>query len=199
MNAKIAICASGEGSNFEAIVRASRSGALQAEVVGLISNRASSGALRRAQALGVPSAILAAKDFPSRSLWDHAMLGQLKAWNADWVALAGYLALVGPEVVRAFSKRIVNTHPALLPKFGGEGMYGLRVHEAVLKAGERETGITVHLVDEEYDRGLILEQVKVDVLPSDRPETLAERIKALENQVYPRILNDLVTGRLTTG
>lgn len=125
------------------------------------------------------------------------MAAQLRKWGGEWVVLAGYLALVGPKVLHGYPKRIVNSHPALLPKFGGEGMYGDRVHAAVLQAGERETGITVHLIDEVYDRGAILAQARVEVLADDTPSALAARVKACESAFYPKVLNDLVTGRIT--
>ncbi|MBX3020296.1 MAG: phosphoribosylglycinamide formyltransferase [Bdellovibrionales bacterium] len=199
MTSKLVICASGDGSNFEAIVRASRSGLLQAEVSGLIVNRGGIGVLERAERLKVPVAIISPKGFASREEWDAAMVARLRTWSADWVVLAGYLALVGPQVLTAYQHRIVNSHPALLPKFGGAGMYGDRVHAAVLAAGERETGITVHLIDEVYDRGAILAQERVAVLPGDTPELLAARVKTQETAFYPKVLNDLITGRITTG
>lgn len=199
MKTRIAVCASGEGSNFEAIVHAARKGELSAEVAGLIVNRPGVGAITRAERLGVPVSILARKSFASVEEWDRAITDQLKSWNVTWVALAGYLALIGPQVLKTFPGRVVNTHPALLPKFGGGGMYGQRVHEAVLRAGETQTGFTIHLVDEEYDRGKILWQELVPVFKGDTPKVLGERVKARENQVYPRILNELVTGRITTG
>lgn len=199
MKAKLVVCASGDGSNFEAIVKATRDGALQAEVTGLIVNRGKIGVLDRAERLNVPRAILSPKDFPTRAEWDAAMAKRLQDWSADWVVLAGYLALIGPAVLAAFPGRIVNSHPALLPKFGGEGMYGDRVHEAVLQAGEPETGITIHTIDDVYDRGLILAQERVPVLPGDTPATLAARVKSRETAFYPKVLNDLITGRITTG
>lgn len=197
--AKIVICASGEGSNFEAIVTASRSGGLKAEVAGLIASRAGIGALKRAARLGIPTRILSPKDYAARSVWDRDMVRQMREWGADWVVLAGFLALIGPEVLKTYPNRIVNSHPALLPKFGGEGMYGDRVHAAVLAAGESETGITVHTIDGEYDRGVILAQTRVPVKKGETAAQLAERVKAREVSFYPSVLNDLVTGRITPG
>lgn len=194
---KIAILASGEGTNFQALVEASRQGILKAEVCGLITNRSGVGALSRAQKLGVPTQILEPKKFKDREEWDRAVLKTLQGWNADWVVLAGFLVLVGPKVLSAFSDKVVNIHPALLPKFGGAGMYGLRVHQAVLKAGDSESGITVHLVNMEYDRGRILAQFKIPTAGLTKAEALAERIHQLEHEHYPRVLNDLLWGRLT--
>lgn len=193
----IVVCASGMGTNFEAIVRASREGRLQAEVRGLITNRGKVEALARAQRLGIPARILAPKTYPTREAWDVAMLEQLQEWKADWIVLAGYLALVGPRVLATYPQHVVNSHPALLPRYGGEGMYGDRVHEAVIHAGETETGVTVHLVDEVYDRGKILAQVRVPILASDSPGSLSDRVKEAEAAFYPKVLNDLVTGRIT--
>jgi phosphoribosylglycinamide formyltransferase-1 len=196
MNANLIVCASGEGTNFEAIVRASQEGQLAARVTGLVTNRPGIGALRRAQKLGIPSVVLNPKNFASRSEWDHAMVSQFQKWKADYVVLAGYLALIGPEVLKAFAQRVVNSHPALLPKFGGAGMYGDHVHAAVVKAGERESGVTIHLIDEVFDRGKILAQERVVVLPNDTAETLSRRVKDLEVLLYPKVINDMVTGRL---
>lgn len=197
MSSRIVVCASGEGTNFEAIVNASRAGTLSAEVVGLITNRSDAGALERARRLRIPARVLSLKSFPSRPQWDQAMADQLTAWKADWVVLAGYLALIGPEVLSRFPARIVNSHPALLPRHGGPGMYGIKVHHAVLTAGDRESGVTVHLIDEHFDRGRILKQEKIAVLPEDTAQSLEARVKAVEVRLYPKVLNDLVTGRLT--
>lgn len=199
MKVKVAVCASGEGSGFEAIVAASRDGRLQADVVGLIASRDGIGALARAKRLGVPCKVIAPKEFSGREEWDRAFHGQLKTWGAEWVVLAGFLSLIGPEVLKGYSQRIVNSHPALLPKYGGAGMYGDRVHTAVLAAKERETGVTVHLIDEVYDRGRILAQERLPIQAGETVASLAARSKALEHILVPKVLNDLLTGRLSTG
>ncbi len=196
--AKIAICASGEGSNFAALVEASRRGELPAEIVGLIVNRPKIGAIGRAQRLGIPFKVISPKDFSSRADWDQSMALQLKRWKADWIVLAGFLALVGPEVLRAFAGHVVNSHPSLLPKYGGPGMYGDNVHAAVLSAKESETGVTVHLIDAKFDQGTVLAQGKVAIRPGDTLEQLAQRVKDFENEFYPRVVADLVAGRLTS-
>lgn len=190
--ARIAVCASGDGSIFEALVEAGRNGRCPGTVVGLIVNRSGIGALARAERLGIPVAVLKPGDFAARVDWDEAMGRQLKEWRADWVVLAGFLTLVGQEVLTAFPRRVVNIHPSLLPKYGGPGMYGLRVHAAVLAAGERETGITVHTVDGQYDRGVIVVQERVTILPGDTPETLGDRVRARERELYPQVLRDLI-------
>lgn len=197
MPKRIAILASGDGSNFEAIVKATRDGRLKAEVVGLITNRDGIEALNRARRFGIESAVIPPKLFADRAHWDHAMAEQLREWKADWVALAGFLALLGPRLLGAFPGKVINSHPALLPKYGGPGMYGDRVHAAVISANEKETGITFHLVDEIYDHGAVLVQDKIPVLQGDTAASLAARLKARENELYPQVLADLLSGRLT--
>lgn len=196
MTANLVVCASGEGTNFEAIVKASQEGKLAAKVTGLVTNRPGIGAIKKAQELGIPYAVLNPKTFARREDWDRAMVAQFQEMKADYVILAGYLALIGPEVLKHFAQRVVNSHPALLPKFGGAGMYGDRVHEAVVKAGEKESGITIHLIDEVFDRGKIIAQRRVVVHPEDTAETLSRRVKDLEVLLYPTVINDMVTGRL---
>lgn len=196
--AKISILASGDGSNFQALVEASRSGILRAEVAGLITNRPKAPALTRAENLKIPAKTLSPKAFSQRDDWDRAVLKTLQEWETDWVVLAGFLTLIGPKVLKAYPNRVVNIHPALLPSFGGEGMYGMRVHEAVIGAQARETGITMHLVSEEYDRGKILAQFKIPVHPGESADDLAARVRELEHRHYPRVLNDLVQGRINT-
>ena len=198
MRAKIAILASGEGANFEALVQASRQGGLEADVVGLITNRSQIGALGRAQRLNVPARILSPKTFSSREEWDRAVMDQLQTWGAEWVVLAGFLVLMGPQTLKKYSGRMINIHPSLLPKFGGPGMFGDNVHRAVLEAKESESGVTVHFVDAAFDQGRRIAQARVKVETTDTVETLARRVKALELSFYAKVVNDLVTGRITT-
>lgn len=184
---RLAILASGGGSNLQAILDYFRepAAARAAEVVLVASNRADAGALARARAGNVPAAIIAD---PADGA---ALAGLLAAHRVDCVALAGYLKLVPHEVTERWGGRIVNIHPALLPKFGGAGMYGRRVHEAVLAAGERESGATVHHVDDAYDRGAIVAQERVPVEPGDTADSLAARVLAAEHRLYPRTLHAL--------
>jgi phosphoribosylglycinamide formyltransferase-1 len=197
MPAKIAILASGDGSNFEALARAAQTGVLPAQVVGLITNRDGVEALNRARRLGIPAEVLIPKNFAIRAEWDKAVTEQLKSWGAEWVVCAGFLALLGPQLLQSYPQRVVNSHPALLPKYGGHGMYGDKVHAAVVAAGESETGITFHLVDEVYDHGRVLVQEKIPVLPGETAASLAARLKARENEIFPKVLADLLSGRLT--
>jgi formyltetrahydrofolate-dependent phosphoribosylglycinamide formyltransferase len=175
---RIAIAVSGRGSNLSALLR-SLEGDTRAQVVSVLSHNANSGGAAIARAMMIPTAILEDPSDP------RPWLAVLGASRADLLVLAGYVKLVPAEVVAAWRGRIINVHPALLPKFGGPGMYGSRVHQAVLAAGETESGATVHLVTEQYDEGAILAQVRVPVLPADTVESLADRVLAVEHQLLP--------------
>jgi formyltetrahydrofolate-dependent phosphoribosylglycinamide formyltransferase len=191
--ARLAVLASGSGSNFEAICQyfAARKENAVADVVLLVTNNSAAGAVARARKHGVPSAHL-------QNVHDAGELSRLlQSHRVDIVALAGYVKLVPADVVRAFSGRMLNIHPALLPDFGGPGMYGARVHQAVLNAGRRESGATVHLVSEEYDRGAILAQWRVPVRSGDTAQTLGKRVLAVEHVVYPRVLEGVALGTVS--
>jgi formyltetrahydrofolate-dependent phosphoribosylglycinamide formyltransferase len=181
MTMRIAVAVSGRGSNLEALLRALGPGT-PARVVLVLSNRAEAAALERAREHGVPAEVLA--DPADGVEW----LRRLEARQVDLLVLAGYLRLVPPSVIARYRDRILNIHPALLPAFGGKGMYGRRVHEAVLASGARESGATVHLVDEAYDRGAILGQTRVPVEPDDTPETLAARVLEAEHRLWPAMV-----------
>ena len=186
---KIAILASGGGSNLQSIINHFANDAKGVGSVVLVgSNRADSGALQRARAAGVASHVIEdATDGPSL----HAAL---KSAGADLLVLAGYLKLIPLEVVRAFSGRLLNVHPALLPAFGGHGMYGKRVHEAVLASGAKLSGVTVHFVNEEFDRGPIAAQWPVAVLANDTPQSLADRVLQIEHRLYPIVVEAVAAG-----
>lgn len=185
MRARIAILASGRGSNLQAVLDyLDQSPGASYEIVAVISNKAGAGALDVARARHIQTTVVDAAADPDGSV----LLTTLRAAGADIVALAGYLKKIPVAVISAFHGRIVNIHPALLPRHGGAGMYGSRVHEAVLSAGERESGATVHLVDAEYDRGPIVAQWRVPVLPGDDAHALAERVLTVEHKLYPRAL-----------
>lgn len=151
-----------------------------AEVVVVIGNRPESRALATARTHGIPTAVLSQPEDA------RAWLSVLSVHRVDLLVLAGYLKLVPSEVVRAYEGRIMNIHPALLPRHGGAGMYGARVHQAVLDAGDKESGATVHLVTEEYDQGPILAQARLDVSPGETAESLAERVLELEHRLLPQ-------------
>lgn len=181
MPLRLAVCVSGRGSNLVALLRALASSE-RAHVVLVVSNRPDAPALERAREWGVKAISL--RDPGDGSEW----LRQLRAERVEMVVLAGYLKLVPAEVIAAYRGRIVNIHPALLPAFGGPGMYGRHVHEAVLRSGASVSGATVHLVDEVYDRGAILAQARVPVLPGDTVESLAARVLKAEHLLLPTVI-----------
>jgi formyltetrahydrofolate-dependent phosphoribosylglycinamide formyltransferase len=195
MTPRVAVLASGGGSNLQAILDYfdAQGSERRAEVVLVASERATARALERARAHGIAAVAL---DAAQRG---EAMASLLASYDVDVIALAGYLRFVPVDVTRRWRGRIVNVHPSLLPSFGGAGMYGSRVHQAVIAAGVRVTGVTVHFVDEEYDRGPIIAQWPVPVLPDDAPETLAERVLAVEHMLYPAALDAVAAGRVALG
>ncbi len=193
----LGILASGRGSNFEAILRAIESGRLSAEARVLISNRKSAGALDVAARHGVPAAALTRKDFDSDEAFDREILRLFQKHSVDFVVLAGYLRLLTPVLVREFPNRILNIHPALLPSFGGKGMYGHHVHEAVLAHGCKVSGVTVHVVNEQYDAGPIVLQRCVPVEEGDTPDTLAARVLVEEHRAFPEALQLFAEERIS--
>jgi phosphoribosylglycinamide formyltransferase-1 len=195
MTTRLAVLASHEGTVLQAILDAAADGRLPATVALVVSNNRDAGALQRAAAAGVATAHLSSATHPDPVALDEALRHALLAARIDLVFLAGYLKKLGPRVLEAFQGRILNTHPALLPKFGGKGMYGSRVHEAVLASGDPETGISVHLVDAEYDTGPILAQCRVPVLPGDTGATLAARVQARERDFVVETLAELARKR----
>jgi phosphoribosylglycinamide formyltransferase-1 len=180
----IAVFASGAGSNAENITR-HFSGSRVARTSLIITDNPSAGVIARAEKLGVPVEVVPRADFRTGGA---AALDILHRYNIDYIVLAGFLSLVPHAIIDAYRGRIVNVHPALLPAYGGKGMYGSRVHEAVVAAGEQESGITVHHVDEHFDNGGIIAQFRVAVAPDDTPETLAEKIHALEYEHFPKVV-----------
>jgi phosphoribosylglycinamide formyltransferase/phosphoribosylglycinamide formyltransferase-1 len=182
MPSRLAVLASGRGSNLQAIIEHFENLSREriAKVVLVASNRADSPALIRAATASIDIASFDAADDGSQ------LLALLRKFRIDLVVLAGYLKRIPATVIREYARRIVNIHPALLPAFGGEGMYGARVHEAVIASGATESGVTVHLVDDDYDRGPIIAQWRVPVEKSDTADSLAERVLAVEHVVYPR-------------
>lgn len=190
----IAIFASHFGSTLQAILDAAKSGELAATPSLVISNNSASEALNRAKRAGVAARHLSSTTHPSASELDAEIVRSLAEHSIDVVVLAGYMKKLGANVVAAYAGRILNTHPALLPKFGGLGMYGTRVHEAVLQAKESESGATIHWVDEEYDRGGVIAQVRVPVLASDDAASLGSRVQVAEKQLLVQTLNQLARG-----
>jgi phosphoribosylglycinamide formyltransferase 1 len=182
MRSRIAVLASGRGSNLQAILDYldKSSGRASYEVAAVISNKTDAPALDLARKRGIPAIVVGADD--------NALAAALDSNKIDIVALAGYLKKIPQSVVETYAGRIVNIHPALLPAHGGEGMYGSRVHEAVIASGDSESGVTVHLVDAEYDRGAIVAQWRIPVLEGDDAQSLAARVLKVEHAMYPRAL-----------
>jgi formyltetrahydrofolate-dependent phosphoribosylglycinamide formyltransferase len=185
---RVAVFASGRGSNLEALFDALE-GRRDAAVVLVASDRDDAPALDRARRRGVEAAVVDAGDAAG-------MLAALDRAEVDWIVLAGYLKRVPGDVVRRYPSRILNIHPALLPAHGGRGMYGERVHAAVLKAGEKVSGASVHLVDEEYDRGPVVAREEVPVEPGDSPATLAARVLDVEHRLLPAVVIAAAEGRI---
>ncbi|MDZ7735310.1 MAG: phosphoribosylglycinamide formyltransferase [Gammaproteobacteria bacterium] len=173
---RLGFLVSHRGTNMQAVVDACQSGRLPAIPAVVISNNHNAGALTRAQAFGIPAYHLSHKGFKDAEALDQAMVRTLERHLVDWVLTLGYMKKLGPQLIRAYRNRIINIHPSLLPKYGGRGMYGRHVHEAVIAAGEVETGVTIHLVNEEYDQGPILAQTRVPVRPDDTADSLAARV-----------------------
>ncbi len=188
--------ASHGGSNMQAIVDACRSGHLPAVPRVLISNNADSGAMARAQQARLPAIHLSGRTHPDVVTLDAAILAALCAHEVNLVILAGYMRPLGPQVLSRYVHRILNIHPSLLPRHGGQGMYGERVHAAVLAAGDKETGATVHLVTARYDEGPVLAQVRVAVEPGDDIASLGRRVLIQEHLLYVETLQRIVAGAI---
>ena len=187
---------SGRGTNMQAIIDACKAGELAATPVVVISNNATAMALDRARSEHIPAYHVSGKTHPDEASLYREMTGILQKYKVELVVLAGYMKKICQPLLSEYRNRIINIHPSLLPEFGGMGMYGVHVHQAVLDAGKKETGVTIHLVDEEYDAGKVLAQEKVPVRPADTPETLAERVLQVEHQVYVRVLREIIDGKI---
>lgn len=183
---RIAILASGSGTNAQRLVEHFRA-SKRSEVVLIGCDKPGAGVIQRAWDLMVPLYL-----FNGTQLRDGTLQRELQQQHIDLIVLAGFLRLIPAELVRAFPRRIINLHPALLPSYGGKGFHGHHVHEAVIKAKETESGITIHFVNERYDEGEHIAQFRCPVLPNDTPDSLAERIHALEHEHYPAVVEDVL-------
>ena len=190
----IGVLASHGGTNLQAIIDACAAGSLDAEIRVVISNNSRSLALSRARRARVPAIHLSSATHPAPALLDNTIAETLDLYGVELVALAGYMKKLGPQILSRYRNRVLNVHPSLLPKFGGRGMYGERVHSAVLAAGESVSGVSVHLVDEEYDQGPVIAQSQVAVVPGDTPETLAARVLETEHALYPQTIQRIASG-----
>lgn len=184
---RIAILASGSGSNAENIANYFN-GSDYAQVTFIIANNPEAYVLERAKRLGIESAVVTKQQF----IEADSIIAMLEEREIDFVVLAGFLLLVPQKLIAAYPGRIVNIHPALLPKHGGKGMYGDRVHKAVVECGDSESGITIHLIDEKYDKGTTFFQAKCPVLPTDTPDDVAAKVHALEYEHFPHVIEEIL-------
>jgi phosphoribosylglycinamide formyltransferase-1 len=196
MSKRIAVLASGNGTNFQALADACFAKEIDGEITVLVSNKKYAHAMTRARSMKIEALLFDPKEFSTRTLHCSKMAKALNERNIELVCLAGYMLKVEPCLLRAFPNRILNIHPALLPKFGGKGMFGRHVHEAVIAAGEKESGCTVHLLNENFDEGPIIAQSKIKVEPTDTPDSLAEKIHPLEHKLYVQVVKDVCSGKL---
>ena len=193
----ISVMASGGGTNFQAILDALDSGKIENACVKLlIASNDKAYALERAAGKGIRTTVIARKDYPDPDAMTDDILKALKDAGTDLIVLAGYMSILDPRVIQEYSGRIINIHPSLIPKFCGKGMYGLNPHEAVLAAGEKETGATVHYVDEGVDTGEIILQEKVPVMEGDTPEVLQKRVLETEHKILPAVISMIAAGTL---
>lgn len=183
----IAILASGSGSNAENIAKYFE-GSDYARVSFIIANNPEAYVLERAKKLGIEAAVVTKQQFMEAD----SIIAMLQKRNIDFVVLAGFLLLVPQKLIQAYPGKIVNIHPALLPKHGGKGMYGDRVHKAVVECGDSESGITIHLIDEQYDKGTTFFQAKCPVLPTDTPDDVAAKVHALEYEHFPHVIEEIM-------
>ena len=186
---RIAIFASGNGSNAENIIRYFQAEDREAEVALVVCNRQDAKVLQRAESLGVPAIVVPKRDFNNETF----MIGLMHDNGIDFIVLAGFLLMIPDFLISLYPEKIVNIHPSLLPKYGGKGMYGEHVHEAVVAAGEKESGITIHIVDENCDGGRIVFQAKTSIEPTDTPDDVATKVHALEYLHFPRIIGELLS------
>lgn len=193
---KIAVFASGRGSNYEAIQKQIDAGQINGQVVCVISDRAKPAVFERAATRNIPTHSINRKQFKTGDAYVEHLLKTLDDYKTDLIVLAGYLKLIPAPVVKAYHHRMINIHPALLPNFGGKGYYGMKVHRAVIEAGVNVTGITIHFVDEHYDTGNVILQKEVPVGPADTPEMVAEKVLKLEHKYYPEVVTLLCDNKI---
>lgn len=193
---RLAVLASREGSTLQALIDACAAQSLDAEVVLVVSNNSKSGALRRAAAANINTRHISTKTHGSEDTANHAIANALADAEVDWVLLLGYMKKMGEAILSRFSGRIINTHPALLPNFSGQGFFGRKVHEAVHAAGVSMTGATLHLVGCEYDTGPVIAQIQVPVLAGDDVDAIEQRVKTAERKLLVDTLQRICSGGL---
>lgn len=191
MSINLVVFASGNGSTLQSIIDNIENNKLEAKIKLVISENPNAYALERAKNNGIETYVIKSNNFEQR---DTEIIKVLKSYDVDLIVLAGYLKMIGPQLIDNY--RIINTHPSLLPKFGGKGMHGMNVHEAVVKAKEKFTGPTVHFVNQEYDKGPIISQTKIEILPNDTAEDVSEKVQAIEKIQLNQVLNKFVNKEL---
>ncbi len=196
MKLNLGFFASHEGTNMQAIIDACKDGRLDAKPCVIISNNSKSGAIQRAKKEGIPYYHLSGKTYPEFEELDKAILDALKTNNVNLVILAGYMKKIGSKTLAEYKGKILNIHPALLPKYGGKGMYGTYVHEAVLASGDKITGVSVHIVDAEYDHGAIIAQCEIPILEGDTVESLSKRVLEREHEFFVETLQKIAQGEI---
>lgn len=193
---RIAVLASHGGSNLQALIDACAAGQIDGRIVLVVSNNRKAFALERARNHHIDTLVISESGFAGAAAYAAELLRQLQMRGTQLICLAGYMKMIPQQIIAAYRNKIINIHPALLPKYGGPGMYGIHVHEAVLAADEAETGVTIHVVDEVYDNGRILAQRRVPVLPGDTPQVLQERVLASEHELYPETVARIAAGQI---
>ncbi|HEX2897191.1 MAG TPA: phosphoribosylglycinamide formyltransferase [candidate division Zixibacteria bacterium] len=193
---KLAVFISGTGTNLQALIDAQKKKKLEAQIALVVSSSPTAQGLGKAEREGIETFVFQEKEFASKEEATNALLSKLRGKGIGYIALAGYLKIIAAEIISEFGNKIINIHPALLPKYGGKGMYGIHVHEAVIAAHDKESGVTIHLVDEKYDHGRILIQIRVPVYDDDTPGLLQQRILKEEHKHYPIMVNKLVKGEI---
>lgn len=191
---RVAVLVSGGGSNMQSIIDSTKTGILKglAKVVLVISNNPNAYALERAKKENIKTLCVERKNYADEFSFNAEILKNIEESKADIICLAGYMRIVGANIIEKYANKILNIHPALLPKYGGKGMYGHHVHEAVVKAKEKKSGATVHIADENYDTGRIVVQQEVDVYDDDTPQDVAKRVLEVEHKIYPLAIKKLI-------
>lgn len=191
---RLGVLASRQGTNFQAVVDAARASRIHSQVVLLITNNSKAPVVGRAAKANIPFVHLSSRTHPDPAELDAAVLSALESANSDLVILAGYMKKLGEKTLHRYAGRLINVHPSLLPAHGGKGMYGRRVHESVLAAGDKVTGATVHHVTADYDKGPVILQEKTNVMPGDRADSLAARVQEIEHRLMVEAINRFENG-----
>lgn len=193
---KIAVFASGRGSNYEAIQQQIDKGKIKAQTVCVISEHASPPVFEKAKSRNIPTHFINRKQFKNGDEYVAELIQILAGYDTDYILLAGYLKLIPAPLVKAYENRMINIHPALLPNFGGKGFYGMNVHRAVVESGVSVTGITIHFVNEKYDQGNVILQKEVSVHADDTPEEVAAKVLQLEHRYFPEVVRLLCEDKI---